>query len=755
MRTLACAGGADLMLKWAKIAISAITMAGVAWFVFLRSDFNFSLDTFAKISPIFIVIAFAMTIVAALIASLRLFITARIFGYWISFPQSVAALSLGQIGGALFFQLAGQLMARSAWLSRFQVPVSGTLVITGYERVSALVASLLMASSGVLYLFGGLTFQASSASTNPIRLAVGLILAASFGAWFVWGHFAWTKIRQIKPKHIVQFVINVVASLVAQSATMAVYVMLAKALNPELDIFALFAASTLVMFAASIPISFAGWGVREFSAVAALGFIGLSPDAAFIVAVMVGVMSLLAVALLSLTALWPASALLPMSTERQHRIDYSTFINMFIAIAAPTAIFFQIFVPANGREVNVNLADPVVLLGGALFVAHYFSGQYPQWRFHRLLLHLAACTAVLALSYVVGLLSFGWSDWAFTNKFLGWFVLLAYAATGALIAGQVRDGRGLLVAVMVATACSIVVLDLSARALFLANVPHALEFMTLPLSGFSQNRNSFGFALLICICCLLAGYKSQRVVPLGVLVGAVWFAGSRAIFGALPLVFVTAGFCRAITLKDAAKILAVAVLVISAVALVPFFISLATIATAALSGSGGALPHVMLGRMVPDISAAESNIERIQSIIGGLHLFMSNPLFGAGLGAYFEQTRAAGHAVVIHSVPVWLLAEMGILGFMVFFISAVRLFFTQWRRSTSDRCALLIVLILVAFGVVSLAHEILYQRIFWLVLGAALVVESAPILTRRRDEDESADDGENGMAGQLQGAVPR
>ncbi|MGN6460765.1 MAG: lysylphosphatidylglycerol synthase transmembrane domain-containing protein, partial [Pseudolabrys sp.] len=451
MDALACASGVDLMLKWGKIAVSAIAMAGVAWFVFLRSDFSFSLETFAKISHTYLILAFITTIIAALIASLRLFITARIFGYRISFPQSVAALSLGQIGGALFFQLAGQLMARSAWLSRFQVPVSGTLVITGYERLSALVASLMMAGGGALYLFGGLTFQSSNASTDPIRLVVGLILAAAFGAWFAWGRLAWTEIRQIKPKHIVQFAINVIASLVAQSATMAVYVMLAKALNPSLNFFALIAASTLVMFAASIPISFAGWGVRELSAVAALGFIGLSADAAFVVAVMVGAMSLLAVALLSLTALWPARASLPELIEQPHRIDYSTFINTFIAIAAPTAILFQIFLPASGREINVNLADPIALLGGALFVAHCLAGQYPQWKLDRLLLHLAACTAVLALSYVIGLLSFGWSDWAFTNKFLGWFVLLAYAATGALIAHQVKEGHALLVATMVAT----------------------------------------------------------------------------------------------------------------------------------------------------------------------------------------------------------------------------------------------------------------------------------------------------------------
>ncbi|MGN6462893.1 MAG: O-antigen ligase family protein, partial [Pseudolabrys sp.] len=344
--------------------------------------------------------------------------------------------------------------------------------------------------------------------------------------------------------------------------------------------------------------------------------------------------------------------------------------------------------------------------------------------------------------------------WAYTNKFLGWFVLMAYAARGALIAHLVREGYPLLVAPMVATACSIVALELIGRALFLANVPYAFQFMTTPLSGFSQNRNSFGFAVLICICCLLADRKSRRVVPLGILIGAEWFVGSRAIFGALPLVFAVAGFNRAVTFPDMAKILAVAMMVVLSVALVPVVNSFAAIAIAALSGAEVSWPQLVLDRMGPDMSAVESNVERLQSIVGGLHLFAAHPLFGAGLGAYFEQMRAAGHAVVIHSVPVWLLAEMGLVGFLVFLVSAMRLFFTQWGQAASDRGALLIVLILVAFGVVSLAHEILYQRIFWLVLGAALVAGSAPIL-ERKCADGVAGEGESEAAGQLQTAMPR
>ena len=45
-------------------------------------------------------------------ATLRLRTIASDLGYCISLRQSAAAVSLGQIGGAVFFQLVGQLMAR-------------------------------------------------------------------------------------------------------------------------------------------------------------------------------------------------------------------------------------------------------------------------------------------------------------------------------------------------------------------------------------------------------------------------------------------------------------------------------------------------------------------------------------------------------------------------------------------------------------------------------------------------------------------
>ena len=53
------------------------------------------------------------------------------------------------------------------------------------------------------------------------------------------------------------------------------------------------AGAPLVMLAASLPISFAGWGIRELSAAAAFQAIGAPPEAGITLGVGIGLLSIL------------------------------------------------------------------------------------------------------------------------------------------------------------------------------------------------------------------------------------------------------------------------------------------------------------------------------------------------------------------------------------------------------------------------------------------------------------------------------
>jgi O-antigen ligase len=106
-------------------------------------------------------------------------------------------------------------------------------------------------------------------------------------------------------------------------------------------------------------------------------------------------------------------------------------------------------------------------------------------------------------------------------------------------------------------------------------------------------------------------------------------------------------------------------------------------------------------------------------------MFLAHPLFGAGLGAYMENhMRVFKEPLVIHSSAIWILAEMGLVGFAVFAGAAVRMFWEGWTHR-GDQAGRLLLLILCALGFMSLVHDMLYARAFWLLLGAALAMPSA------------------------------
>jgi hypothetical protein len=69
-------------------------------------------------------------------------------------------------------------------------------------------------------------------------------------------------------------------------------------------------------------------------------------------------------------------------TAGQH-IDYAGALLWVVPIATAILVFFQIYVPiGSGTLLNVNLADPLAILGGVLFVLmHWQMRELPQWRY--------------------------------------------------------------------------------------------------------------------------------------------------------------------------------------------------------------------------------------------------------------------------------------------------------------------------------------------------------------------------------------
>src|SRR3569832_2173231 len=141
------------------------------------------------------------------------------------------------------------------------------------------------------------------------------------------------------------------------------------------------------------------------------------------------------------------------------------------------------------------------------------------------------------------------------------------------------------------------------------------------------------------------------------------------------------------------------------------------------NGTDG-ISAAVLPEILPDVS---STSERLTSLIGGWKLFAEHPIFGAGLGAFRNEgiMTIQGVPLVIHSTPMWLLAELGLVGFLVLAGVGGYVFLSEWRRASTDTVSALIILCLVGFAIMSLPADMMYQRSFWLIIGAALSVAVA------------------------------
>jgi hypothetical protein len=187
-------------------------------------------------------------------------------------------------------------------------------------------------------------------------------------------------------------------------------------------------------------------------------------------------------------------------------------------LAAPVALLlaatFHIAVTAHmaGDEIRVSLSDCILPLLAVVFAWRVLSGAAVAPHVARgALIWLAALSLWFTIALFIGHAEIGaWQAWALLNKYVGWYVLLAYFALGACVAAEDRGTRRLLrplLQVFIAAACVISLVGF-------ARVVGAQ--MGLPAIGLTWNReegllanpNAFG-VIMATLWSLLAAFRRE------------------------------------------------------------------------------------------------------------------------------------------------------------------------------------------------------------------------------------------------------
>lgn len=401
--------------------------------------------------------------------------------------------------------------------------------------------------------------------------------------------------------------------------------------------------------------------------------------------------------------------------------EIEKFSAWILSMAVAVTVFFQVHVPLSSGPINLNLADPFAILSLAAVSLHVlFARQFPAWRVSQFNLALGVISLLLLLGFVHGWSEVGITQWALGGRLLGWLVLLGYLSAGYVIVANVgTHGLRRFAETLIATSVVIVVLQVALRLLNHWGVPLGVR---LPdnFEGYASNRNAFAFQLLACMA-LLLGYSqvysrySSGIHRMGrlwvfsllfgiLLAGLVW-SGSRTGMVVVVIVLLLAWFGR---LADRR------IVCWGGIFAVLLWVSVWLLA------QKGPIPGSDIS-IQSNFSNESSNLEHRDTLIHGLEMWQQSPIFGAGLGVFYTKSPIwVNHPQVIHSTPLWILAEFGLVGGAVF----GWIFFMLSRHAiqfrTSQPASRILLMLLASFILFSLAHEISYQRIFWLILGALL-----------------------------------
>jgi uncharacterized membrane protein YbhN (UPF0104 family) len=676
---------------------------------------------------------FSVPTLLTLSALLLLNLLAALFRFWrilmhfrlpVSWRTSVAASMSGNLAGLLVVPLLGQVAGRQVVLQRAGIPPAVNASLAAYERAVVALSSGAMAFGGATTLFGSRLVSQFVDSLALGEVATVAMMGGGLSVLLARGRFE-RRLAQgaLTFQNILRFGEILGLGLLGQLLMLGAFVMGFHAIAPQISIAVLFSASAVISFAASMPISVGGWGVRELTAVYVMGQLGVPPADALAVSVLIGVLSTLVVIGMGPFAIdknqnHEAERL--MSTDKIYRAsDLERSAAWVLGFSVAVAVFFQVHVTLPGGTINVNLADPLAMLALAAVGLHcLFSRSLPAWRVREFNVILLAMAGMLLMGFINGWTKIGVTQWALGGKLFGGLVLLGYASAGYLIASRFGShGLRRWVETLVAVACSVIVVQIMLRTLAVWQG----EQITANFEGYAGNRNAFAFQLLTVVSLLLGYsclYARKRLAGwlLGILLLGIFLTSSRAAIGVAAILLAAGVFSPLAHRRVLVFGVAIALVAWGAMEIAPLI-------------RIGVLPALTFLKAVGSPFSSEANdLWRWRANYEAIKMWLDSPLIGGGLGVFLvEKAKVFGFPIIIHSTPLWILAEFGLVGLAVLGWAAYALvrylvIRKAWKSSPAARA---LVLLLLAFAAFCQLHEVLYQRIFWLALGALLAVPSS------------------------------
>ena len=425
-----------------------------------------------------------------------------------------------------------------------------------------------------------------------------------------------------------------------------------------------------------------------------------------------------------------------------------------LAVAGTLAITLQILwtQPFGDTGVRIGASD---LLLPILFVAaavswRSFGKAAGQMQPRSIWIWLAGLTLWIVVSLLVGRLAMGtWQSWAVVNKAGGWLVVLGYFAIGVWL-GTEQGTRDLFLRVFLVTGWIASVVSLGLFALFKYGVQFPMTGAINRLEGFSANPNAFAIVVACQLALQMCLVRREILFPrwlhcVGMAIGllALLYAGSRSAWVGFAFAAIILLSMRRLPLREASVALLLA-LAINTLLLDLHRLDLPRLAPTVVRELWATVEQdtavadpapAVWDRRSPYLYIARAGIvsdpgaqDRVEMTKRALRYWRERPIVGVGLGDYMWQSQRDGYgANAPHSTGLWLLTEMGLVGFLMFlafFLVCLRALVWRQGRFETNEIRIGIAATMLVLAGSSIGTEVLYQRYLWVLLGIGLAANS-------------------------------
>jgi uncharacterized protein (TIRG00374 family) len=291
-------------MKIRHVGLVAFKISITGWlFWYLAGKIDVQSVTFQlrSMQPLWAAAAVATLLAQLLLTGIRWYFAGQLIGAKLALPQALRLVLIGQFFNQLLPSSIGGDAVRTWMATREGIPLGRSAASIFCDRAAGLVVAVLFASLSLLLLrivlqpgiLAAGVFVNYLAAFIAVGLLVLLLLGVKISKLMMEFRFSRPFGVLIRDMRIVLFTniksIQIVGlSVVVQVLMVLVVIFFAKGINADLGFSSGLVLIPMIMLVSMMPISFAGWGLREGAMVIGLGFVGISAVDALAISVSFG-----------------------------------------------------------------------------------------------------------------------------------------------------------------------------------------------------------------------------------------------------------------------------------------------------------------------------------------------------------------------------------------------------------------------------------------------------------------------------------